>query len=85
ASITPYNRLLQVGGAVTQYLDPVTAHGAALLNSIIDMQAEIISYIDAFKFMLIISVPAIFTLLLMRKPPATATAPAGKHEPTVME
>jgi DHA2 family multidrug resistance protein len=83
--ITPFNRALQVGGAVTRDLNPMTTHGAALLNSMVEQQSQIISYLDAFKFMLIVSVPSIFTLLLMRKPPRREGVVAEKHEMAVME
>ena len=85
-TITPFDRSLQVGGAVTHYLNPMTAKGAAMLNSMIDQQSQIISYIDAFKFMMIISIPSVFCLLLMRGPPKHAKVAAGeKHEMAVME
>ncbi|MGC9270746.1 DHA2 family efflux MFS transporter permease subunit [Acidiphilium sp.] len=84
-AVTPFNRALQVGGAVSHYLNPATSGGAALLNTLVEQQSSIISYIDAFKFMLIISVPALFTLLLMRKPPQRAGAAVGKLEMAVME
>ncbi|MGC8530888.1 MAG: DHA2 family efflux MFS transporter permease subunit [Acidiphilium sp.] len=83
--ITPFNRALQVGGAVQRYLDPTTPHGAALLGAMINQQSQIISYIDAFKFMMFISVPAAFCLLLMRRPPRYNAIPAEKHEMAVME
>ncbi|MCB5945411.1 DHA2 family efflux MFS transporter permease subunit [Acidocella sp. KAb 2-4] len=71
--ITPFNRTLQIGGTVSQMLDPTKPAGAALLNSLIDTQAQIIAYIDDYKFMLLATVPAMACLLLMRKPPqATA-------------
>ncbi|MCW8306771.1 DHA2 family efflux MFS transporter permease subunit [Acidiphilium sp. PA] len=84
-AITPFNRALQVGGAVSHYLNPMTTRGAAMLNTMVVQQSDIISYLDAFKFMLMVSIPAIFTLLLMRKPPAQAGVKAEKHEMAVME
>ncbi|MCF3945979.1 DHA2 family efflux MFS transporter permease subunit [Acidiphilium sp. AL] len=84
-SISPFDRMLQVGGSVGKMLDPATKQGAALLNAMIDTQSQIISFLDAFKFMLIISIPAVFCLLLMRKPPPAATPAADKHEMAVME
>ena len=72
SNITPFDRVLQEGGAISHYLSPTTHQGAALLNALIDQQSQIISYIDAFKFMLIVSVPAVLCLFLMRKPPSAS-------------
>jgi DHA2 family multidrug resistance protein len=66
--ITPFSRTLQTGGAVSHMLNPATPHGAALLNSIIDTQAQIIAYMDDYKFMLFSTIPAMACLLLMRRP-----------------
>lgn len=84
-AITPFHRALQVGGAVSHFLDPMTRQGAALLNAMIDQQSQIISYTDAFKFMMVISIPSVFCLLLMRKPPQSVSASAEKPEMVVME
>ena len=67
--ITPFARPLQAGGAVSRMLNPATPAGASLLNSIINTQAQIIGYIDDYKFMLIAIIPAMACLLLMKKPP----------------
>jgi DHA2 family multidrug resistance protein len=68
--ITPFARPLQAGGAVSRILDPTTPTGAALLDSMINTQAQIIAYMDDFKLMLISTLPAMACLLLMRKPPS---------------
>ena len=84
--VTPFSRNLQVGGAVSRLLDPMTHAGAALLNATLDQQAQIISFIDAFKFMMVISIPTMLCLLLMRRPPQAAmAAKAEKPEMAVME
>jgi MFS transporter, DHA2 family, multidrug resistance protein len=78
--ITPFSRALQAGGNVTRMLDPTTAHGAALLNSMIDTQAQIIGYVDDYVFLFAISLPAALCVFLMRKPArpkAGRTAPGG--------
>jgi DHA2 family multidrug resistance protein len=80
--ITPFDRPLQAGGAVTKMLDPTTPGGAALLNSMIDTQSQIIGYIDDYKFLLLTTIPAVACLFLMRKP-KQFTAPATAH--AVME
>jgi DHA2 family multidrug resistance protein len=82
-SITPFARPLQAGGAVSQMLNPATPGGASLLNSIINTQAQIIGYIDDYKFMLLTMIPAVACLLLMKKPPDAAVAMGPGH--AVME
>ncbi|HET9147090.1 MAG TPA: EmrB/QacA family drug resistance transporter, partial [Acetobacteraceae bacterium] len=82
SAITPFNRALQVGGEISRVLDPFSAKGAALLNSMIEDQASIISYIDDFKFMLLVTIPAILVLVLMRKPEVQET---GEREMAVMD
>jgi DHA2 family multidrug resistance protein len=56
--VTPFSRPLQAGGAVSRMLDPSKPAGALLLNSMINTQAQIIGYIDDYKFMLLTSIPA---------------------------
>src|SRR5205814_9318821 len=40
-SVNPFNRALQDGGVVHQYLNPATRHGAAMLDQIINQQSQI--------------------------------------------
>jgi len=79
ALVTPFNRALQDGGAVQQYLDPATRHGAAMLDHIINQQAQIIAYVDDYKLMMFTTLPALLLLLLMRRPRQAAPAPADSH------
>jgi len=65
----PFNRLLQAGGALQRYLDPMTAHGARMLNGMIDQQSTIIAYNNDSKLMLLAALPTLLLLLMMRKPP----------------
>ena len=51
---------------------PDTPHGAALLNRIIDHQAQIIGYINDYVLMVMTTLPALLLLLLMRRPRAVA-------------
>ncbi|MBB5373298.1 DHA2 family efflux MFS transporter permease subunit [Acidocella aromatica] len=76
AQVTPFNRALQVGGAVSRMLDPATPKGAALLDLLVNTQAQIIAYIDDSRFMLLATIPAMACLLLMRKPQPTKTSAA---------
>jgi DHA2 family multidrug resistance protein len=73
--VTPFNRALQQVKA----LDPYTVHGAALLDQIIQRQAQIIAYLDDFKLLIFTSLPALLLLLLLRRPKKTAAAPAELH------
>jgi len=66
AGITPFDRLLQDGGAVQHYLSPVTRSGAALLDQTIQRQAEIIAYNNDFHMMAFAVVPPLLMLLLLR-------------------
>ena len=66
AGITPFDRVLQGGGAVSQYLSPATRHGAALLDQMINHQAQIIAYNNDFRMMAFAVVPPLLLLLLMR-------------------
>jgi MFS transporter, DHA2 family, multidrug resistance protein len=65
AQITPFNRMLQSGGAYL-YWNTATSAGLGALNDEITRQASIIAYLDDFKLMLIVSLPAVLLLFLMR-------------------
>lgn len=61
---------------VLHAMSPWTASGRAALDQLIQFQAAIISYIDDFKLMMILSVAAIPLVLLLRK---AATAASDDH------
>jgi DHA2 family multidrug resistance protein len=69
--VNPFNRMLQSGGAFESWniAGPTTL---TALNAEITRQAAIIGYIDNFKLMMFLCVPALLLLLLMRKPRAAA-------------
>ena len=71
--VTPFNRLLQTGGAYLLW-NNATPAGLGALNAEITRQASMIAYIDDFKFMVLICLPAAALLLLMRRPPPLAAA-----------
>jgi DHA2 family multidrug resistance protein len=77
--ITPFERPLQAGGTVSHMLNPATPGGASLLDSLINTQAQIIGYIDDYKFMLLTTIPAVACLFLMKKPPDLVRAAAPAH------
>ncbi len=82
AHITPFNRLLQGASAAHRALDPTTAHGAAMLDQMINRQAQIIAYNDDFKLMMLTSVPTILLLFLLRRPRAVV---ASAEHPAVID
>jgi MFS transporter, DHA2 family, multidrug resistance protein len=68
ASVTPFNRALQAAGPVRQWLHPETTHGAALLDRVVNEQAQIIAYADVYVLLIIATLPAWLLLLMMRLP-----------------
>ena len=74
--ITPFGGLPRGLDAAHRMLDPATAKGAALLDSMINQQALIVAYLDDFKAMLIVSAPAVLLLFLMKRPKTV-----GKPDP----
>ena len=79
ASVNPFNRALQDGAAVQQHLDPATRHGAAMLDHMINHQAQIIAYVDDYKMMVFTTLPALLLLLLMRRPRQAPVRTAESH------
>ncbi len=77
ALITPFNRALQGGGALSRMLNPATHQGAATLDALIGRQAEIIAYIDDYRMMMVMTLPTILLLFLMRR--GAPAAPGVAH------
>ena len=69
ASVTPFNRAL---AAVSAY-NPATHQGAALLDRVVNRQAEIIAYMNDYVLLICTTLPAILLLFLMRKPRQRST------------
>ena len=67
SGITPFDRALQGNDAVSHMLDPVTRHGAAILDQMANHQAQIIAYNNDFHMMTFVVVPPLLLLLLMRR------------------
>ncbi len=67
AGITPFDRALQAGDAAGRVLDPTTRHGAAMLDSMINHQAQIIAFNNDFRMMTLTIVPPLLLLFLMRR------------------
>ena len=70
AHVTPFNRMLQTGSAYL-FWNSATHKGLDALNLEITRQAQIIAYVNDFKLMLLISLPAALMLLFMRRPRMT--------------
>jgi DHA2 family multidrug resistance protein len=66
--VTPFAHVF-TGGAMA-LVNPRTPHGAEMMNEIVNRQASIVGYGDAFKALMLSSVPCVFLLFLMRKPKA---------------
>ena len=64
-----------MAAAVQQHLDPATRHGAAMLDQMINQQAQIIAYVDDYKMMIFTTLPALLLLFLMRRPRQAPSAP----------
>jgi DHA2 family multidrug resistance protein len=74
--ITPFNRMLQTGGAYLLW-NSATSAGLAALNGEVTRQAATIGYADDFMLMFWVSIPIALLLLMMRRPQgAIAGAPA---------
>ncbi len=82
AAVTPFNRALQMGGVAGQMVNPATRGGARMLDGMINNQAQIIAYIDDYRLMMWVTLPAILLLFIMRKPgtPNRVQAAAAKRE-----
>ena len=72
ASVTPFNRTLQMMGPMHRWLDPATRGGAALLDRMVNQQAQIVAYVDDYVLLIMTTLPALLLLLLMRMPRKTA-------------
>jgi DHA2 family multidrug resistance protein len=68
ASVTPFNRALQTAGGMGHWLDPATRHGAAVLDRMVNQQAQIVAYADDYVMLIMTTLPALLLLLLMRLP-----------------
>ncbi|MBN8874242.1 MAG: DHA2 family efflux MFS transporter permease subunit [Rhodospirillales bacterium] len=78
AGITPFNRALQQGDAVQHHWGSGTPHAMAMLDQVVNHQAQIIAYIDDYHLMIFTTLPSLLLLFLMRRP-QRATAPDPAH------
>jgi DHA2 family multidrug resistance protein len=78
--VTAVNRTFDNPG-IGQFWSPLTAAGRAALDAVITQQAQIIAYIDDYKF-LMIAVIAVLPLLVVFK---QAAAGGGQGPAVVVE
>jgi DHA2 family multidrug resistance protein len=69
--VTAFNHVFD-NSIVRHALSPWTASGRAALDQLIQTQASVISYIDDFKLMMILSLAAVPLVLLLRHAPTSA-------------
>jgi DHA2 family multidrug resistance protein len=55
---------------VAQMWNPATAAGRAAIDAVVTRQAEIIAYIDDYKFLMLATIAVIPLLLVFKRPPA---------------
>ncbi len=79
ASVTPFNRALQGGGMLSQAWNPMHAHGAAVMDHIVNQQAQISAYMDDYWMMTFTTLPSLLLLLLLKRPKLSAGAPIEAH------
>ena len=78
-TLTPFNRMMQTGGAYL-FWNAATTGGRAALNAEVSRQALAISYSNDFMLMFWVSFPTALLILLMRGPGKDAGgAPAAAH------
>ena len=82
ASITPFNRALQGGGMISRAWNPMHAHGAAMMDQIVNQQAQITAYIDDYWMMTFTTLPSLALLFLLRRPGVSSSAPPEAHAAT---
>jgi MFS transporter, DHA2 family, multidrug resistance protein len=80
ASVTPFNRNLQSGGAYLLW-NSTLPQGIAALNSEVTRQAQIIGYVNDFKLLFIVSLLMLPLLLLMRSSKSEAGTDGSSAEP----
>jgi DHA2 family multidrug resistance protein len=74
--VTPFDRVLQGNTATSHILDPATRHGAAVLDQMVNHQAQIIAFNSDFRMMTLVVVPPLLLLLVMRRHARAAPKPA---------
>jgi DHA2 family multidrug resistance protein len=55
-------------GPLHRWFDPATKGGVALLDRMVNQQAQIVAYVDDYVLLIMTTLPALLLLLLMRMP-----------------
>ena len=74
--VTPYNPALY-DPTISTYMNAWTAAGQSALNAVVTQQAQIIAYADDYRLMMFLTLAALPTLLLMRRPGGRPTGGAA--------
>ena len=74
ARITPFNPALHTGTQALHMLAPNTPRGAAMLDALVNQQANIIAYLDDFRAMMLVTAPVVLLLFLFKRPPQAMKA-----------
>jgi DHA2 family multidrug resistance protein len=54
-------------------------HGAAVIDQIVNQQAQIVAYMDDYWMMIFSTLPSLLLLLFLRRPKLNSTAPVEAH------
>jgi len=73
-NVTPVNRAFE-NPVIAHAWNPLTAAGRAALDAVVTRQAQIIAYIDDYKFLMIATLIVIPLLMVFRRP-VRGSAPA---------
>ena len=60
--------MLQDHGLLSRLLDPLSSHGAVLLDKMIGREALIIGYANDYRLMSLMVIPPLLLLLAMKRP-----------------
>jgi MFS transporter, DHA2 family, multidrug resistance protein len=74
AGVTPFNRALQDGGMISRTWNPAHPHGTAMMDQMVNRQAQITAYIDDYWLMIFTTLSALALLLLLRRPKLSSSA-----------
>ena len=55
---------------VSRMWNPMHTHGAAMMDQMVNQQAQITAYIDDYWMMVLTTLPSLLLLLLLRRPRA---------------
>ena len=72
--ITAINRAFE-NPTIAHYWNPTTAAGRAALDAVVTRQAQIIAFIDDYKFLMIATLAVLPLLLVFRRPPRAGGTP----------